>query len=85
MRHSNELWRCSYALFVCSFVLHRCCKILILNNEGIIEERVIKSGIRNWQVIEIIDGLSESDQVVLSIEREGVVAGAYAIAEEPAL
>lgn len=60
-------------------------RVLILNAEGIIEERAIKPGIRNWQVIEIVEGLQESDRVVLSIEREGVVAGASAIAEDAAL
>jgi HlyD family secretion protein len=60
-------------------------RVLVLNDDGILETRVIKSGIRNWQVIEVIDGLSESDRVVLSVERKGVVAGAYAIAEDAAL
>ena len=60
-------------------------RVLVLNGNGIIEERAIKSGIRNWQIIEVIDGLSEMDRVVLSVEREGVVAGAYAIAEDSAL
>ncbi len=59
-------------------------RVLVLNNDGILEERTIKTGIRNWQVVEIIDGLSESDRVVLSVEREGVVAGALAIAEDAA-
>jgi len=60
-------------------------RVLILNSEGILEERVIQPGIRNWQLVEIIDGLLESDRVVLSHEREGVVAGASAIAENTTL
>lgn len=60
-------------------------RVLILNDEGILEERALKTGIRNWQVVEILDGLSESDRVVLSVEREGVVAGAQAVAEDAAL
>ena len=60
-------------------------RVLVLNREGIIEERTITTGIKNWQVVEITDGLSESDRVVLSVEREGVVAGAPAVAEDAAL
>lgn len=60
-------------------------RVLILNADGILEERMISSGIRNWQLIEITDGLTESDRVVLSVEREGVVVGASAIPEDTAM
>ena len=36
----------------------------------------IEIGIGNWQYTEVTNGLSEDDQVVLSVDREGVKAGA---------
>jgi HlyD family secretion protein len=57
-------------------------KVLILNDEGILEERRIKIGIRNWQVVEVLEGLDAKDLVVLSLERDGVIAGAMAIADD---
>jgi HlyD family secretion protein len=56
--------------------------VLILNDDGILEEKSIQVGLRNWQVTEVIDGLAENDRIVLSIDRAGVVAGAAAVAED---
>lgn len=57
-------------------------RVLQLNGEGLLEEKTISTGLRNWQVTEVLDGLLENDQIVLSIDREGVVAGATAVAED---
>lgn len=57
-------------------------RVFILANDGVLEERIIEAGIRNWQVTEVLDGLSESERVVLSVEREGVIAGVSATAED---
>ncbi len=46
-----------------------------------IEERHIKTGIGNWQQTEVIEGLQEGDQVVLSVDREGVAPGVPASPE----
>jgi HlyD family secretion protein len=38
-------------------------------------KKQIEVGISNWQYTEVTNGLSEDDQVVLSVDREGVKAG----------
>ncbi len=48
---------------------------------GILEERRIKAGLSNWQYTEVLAGLSAGASVVLSLDREGVAAGARAIPE----
>lgn len=57
-------------------------RVLVLNKDGILEERAIVTGLRNWQVTEISEGLSETDHIVLSIDRDGVIAGAMAVDEQ---
>jgi HlyD family secretion protein len=54
-------------------------RVLILNDEGLLEERAITVGLSNWQVTEVKAGLTEQQRVVLSIDRRGVVAGAAAV------
>lgn len=56
-------------------------RVLLLNANGTLEEKSVKPGLRNWQVTEIVDGLTEGDRIVISIDRAGVVAGAKAVAE----
>lgn len=51
-------------------------RVLVLGAEGVLEERTIEAGLRNWAWTEVVKGLGKNDQVVLSIEREGVEAGA---------
>lgn len=38
-------------------------------------ERVVQTGITNWEYTEVIDGLKQGDRIVASLEREGVRAG----------
>ncbi len=54
-------------------------RVLVLNGEGVLEEKAITTGLRNWQVTEVTGGLAEKDNIVLSIDRAGVVAGAHAV------
>jgi HlyD family secretion protein len=46
-----------------------------------LEERVVKTGITNWEYTEILEGLAQGDQIVSSLEREGVKAGVAVIPE----
>ena len=39
-------------------------------------ERTITTGLANWQYTEVTEGLKEGEQVVTSVQREGVKAGA---------
>ncbi len=41
-----------------------------------LEARDIETGIANWEFTEITSGLAEGDRIVISLEREGVKAGA---------
>ena len=44
-------------------------------------ERTIETGLANWEFTEVSSGLQPGDKIVSSVEREGVVAGARAVAE----
>jgi len=50
--------------------------------DGRLEARRIQTGLSNWQYTEVTGGLEVEDQVVLSLEREGVVAGAQVAPEK---
>ncbi len=52
--------------------------VMVLHDDGLLERRIIKTGIENWQFTEIITGLKVNETVVLSIDREGVIDGGYA-------
>ena len=56
-------------------------RVLVLNDDsGRLEERKVKAGLSNWEYTEIVDGLKEGERIVTSLEREGVKAGARAVA-----
>lgn len=59
-------------------------KVLIAAKDGMLTEKVIKTGLANWEFTEVISGLAEGDQVVTSLERAGVKAGAHFVIEEKA-
>lgn len=46
-----------------------------------LEARSIKTGISNWEFTEVSSGLAPGEQVVLSLDRPGVKAGAGAVPE----
>lgn len=54
-------------------------KVLRLNQDGFLEQRSIEVGLTNWSWTEVVDGLQENDQVVVSVDREGVEDGAEAV------
>jgi len=57
-------------------------KVLILNYDGRLEKREVTIGISNWRYTEILDGIKAGEQLVISIEREGVEEGARAVIED---
>jgi HlyD family secretion protein len=58
-------------------------RVLVYNpTTQILEERRFQAGISNWKYTEVLSGLSAGDQVVLSIDREGVKAGVHAVPEK---
>ncbi|WP_371323284.1 efflux RND transporter periplasmic adaptor subunit [Dechloromonas sp. ZY10] len=56
-------------------------RVLLLNAAGKLEERRIKTGLSNWEFSEVSEGLQGGEQLVTSLERPGVKAGAAAVAE----
>jgi HlyD family secretion protein len=53
-------------------------RVLLMKDNGLLEERAFKPGLANWNYIEVLSGLKAGDKVVMSVGREGVAAGAYA-------
>lgn len=52
-------------------------KVLVYDAKNqILEERLIKAGITNWEYTEVVDGLKMGEQIVTSLERDGVKSGA---------
>jgi HlyD family secretion protein len=52
-------------------------RVLLVDSEGVLEERSFQPGLANWNTVEVLSGLMEGDQVVLSIGKDGVTAGAH--------
>jgi len=50
-------------------------KVLVYKADGKLEERVITTGLANWQYTEILSGLQEGEQIVASLDRAGLKAG----------
>ena len=46
-------------------------------DDGVLEERTVTTGLANWDRTEITAGLSEGEQIVMSLDQAGVKAGAY--------
>jgi HlyD family secretion protein len=60
-------------------------KVLIYNaHSKKLEERAIQVGITNWEFTEVLSGLKQGDQIVASLEREGVKAGVVVSPEDNA-
>ncbi|KAB2844355.1 MAG: efflux RND transporter periplasmic adaptor subunit [Burkholderiales bacterium] len=57
-------------------------RVLVAGADGRLAERRVKAGIANWEFTEVLEGLQAGDQVVTSLEREGVKAGALYRLEE---
>ena len=53
-------------------------KVLVLK-DGKLEERRIELGLSNWEFSEVRSGLKNGEQVVTSLELEGVKAGVPAV------
>lgn len=56
-------------------------RVLVLAEDGLLTERIVKPGLANWEQTEVLEGLAAGERIVTSLEREGVSAGAHAIAD----
>jgi HlyD family secretion protein len=48
-------------------------------DQGVLARRDLEIGIRNWNFVEVTSGLSESEKVVVSLDRPEIVDGAEAV------
>ncbi len=56
-------------------------RVLVAGADGRLIERRIKTGLSNWEFVEVVDGLQAGERVVISLERAGVKADAPYIAD----
>lgn len=56
-------------------------RALVLAGAGVLEERRLQIGLSNWEFTEVKAGIAAGERVVTSLDREGVKAGAHAVAE----
>lgn len=52
-------------------------RVLLVKEDGLLEERTFKPGLTNWNTIEVISGLKVGNKIVKSIGQEGIKAGAF--------
>ena len=56
--------------------------LLYRSDDGVLEERRVKTGIANWEYTEILEGVQAGERVAVSLEKEGIKAGAHVKPEE---
>ncbi|WP_295879615.1 efflux RND transporter periplasmic adaptor subunit [uncultured Thiohalocapsa sp.] len=56
--------------------------VLVVGADGVLVARDIGAGLANWERTEVTAGLRAGEHVVLSVDRDGVEAGALAVAED---
>ncbi len=52
--------------------------VLVYTANDELEQRDITTGLKNWEWTQVVEGLSEGEEVVVSVEREGVEDGVAA-------
>ena len=55
---------------------------VLLADNGQLVERIVRVGVRNWDFVEILEGLAEDERVVISLDRVEVKPGAEVEVEE---
>jgi len=58
-------------------------KVWVLGQDDMLEERTLKTGLANWAYSEVLEGLSEGDQVLLSSDNGKITAGTRVIPKPP--
>jgi HlyD family secretion protein len=54
-------------------------RVFVFNaDEGRVHSKEVQTGLRNWEYVEVTGGLSEGEQVVISVDREGLMDGVSA-------
>lgn len=57
-------------------------RVLVVDTDGRLIERKLKTGLSNWESTEVLAGLAQGDRVVTSLDRTGVKAGARVTIED---
>ena len=57
-------------------------RVLVVDADGNLVERKLKTGLANWEYTEVVEGLAQGDRVVTSLDRAGVKAGARVTLED---
>lgn len=56
--------------------------IMLLDEEDIIVERRIETGLSNWSYTQVVSDLEEGERIITSVDRPGVEPGAHAAVDE---
>lgn len=54
---------------------------VLLEQNGVLVERSVRTGLSNWEQTEVVEGLSAGDRIVTSLERPGIAPGAHVSVE----
>ena len=58
-------------------------RVLIFSEQaGVLEERKIETGLHNWEYTQVLSGVRDGEQIVVSVDREGVEDAARAIIDD---
>jgi HlyD family secretion protein len=52
-------------------------RVLLVDADGLLVERTITPGLKNWSFVEVLSGLSAGDKIVKSVGQEGIAPGVY--------
>jgi len=56
--------------------------LVFFEQAGVLEERKIETGLHNWAFTEVLSGVHDGEQIVVSVDREGVEDAARAIIDD---
>lgn len=56
-------------------------RVLVLGDDGLLQERKVQPGLSNWSYTQVENGLRPGERVVVSVDRPGVKAGVQAVPE----
>ena len=58
-------------------------RVLVFSEQaGVLEEREIETGLHNWEYTQVLSGVHDGEQVVVSLDREGVEDNAQAVIDD---
>lgn len=58
-------------------------RVLVYSEQtGLLEERNIETGLHNWEYTEVLSGVRDGEQIVVSVDREGVEKAARAVTDD---